>query len=227
MAVTVQQVLDLSAVYLNDAGLSQYTYAAQLPLFNAAQLELQELMEQNNVPSTNEVSTSLTVAAGVTVISFSTTPALPSTLVEIQKLSERPNGSSVDYLPMTRCEFLPTMVEQIDSLIWWTWQNQEVRFIGATQPVQLTLAYIASRLPAVSSTTTNITLINAQSFLAYRTAALCAEFLGENKTRADSLNENAGAAADRFLGINTKGRQAIAVRRRPFMAGYKSRGNLV
>lgn len=221
---TVSTVLDLSSNYLNDAGLAQYTYVAQLPFFNSAQMELAELMELNNVPATNKRSTTLTVAALVTTLDFTTTPALPSDLVEIQKISERQNGTSVDYLPMTRREFLPTLVEQIDQLVWWSWLDQQLKFIGATQPVQLMFDYIANKLPAATTTTQPITLINATSFLAYRTAALCAQFLGENKERADDLNVFAGAASDRFLGINTKGRQAIAVRRRPFMASYKNRG---
>lgn len=225
MATTVGALLDNSAVLLNDSAKSVYTYAVQLPFFNMAQKELQELMEQNNVPATNEVApTTLIVAVGVVAISFSTVPALPADLIEIQQLSERLNGAAEDYIPMTRREFLPTLVEQTESLIWWAWQNQELRFLGATTPRQLQLNYIASRLPVVTSTATSITLINADSFLQYRTAALCSQFVGENKTRADDLNAFAGAAADRFLGIDTKGRQAIAVRRRPFMASYKNRG---
>jgi hypothetical protein len=223
MAVIVKDVLDLSANYLNDAGLSQYTYVAQLPFFNEAQDKLSQLMESNNVPATNKRTTTLTVAPLVTVIDFTTSPPLPSDLIEIQQISERTNGTVVNYIPMTRKEFLPPFVEQIDSLIWWSWLNQQLVFIGATLPVQLMFDYIATVLPAATSTTSPITLINAKSYLACKTAALCAEFLGENKTRADELNEDAEIAGNIFLNINTKGRQAIATRRRPFMAAYKGR----
>jgi len=224
-APTVADILDTSAVLLNDAAKSQYTYAVQLPYYNMAQRDLEKKMELNNVPITNEVApTTLIVAVGVTALDFTTTPALPSDLIEIQQINERLNGSSEDYLPMTRREFLPPLVEQIESLLWWTWQNQQVRFLGATTARQLQLQYIANRLPKVTSTATSIALINAQSFLEYRTAALCAEFVGENPTRATSLNGNAAIAMDDFLGISIKGRQAIATRRRPFMAAYKNRG---
>jgi|SRR5882724_10444419 len=223
MAVTVQNVLDLSASYLNDAGLAQYTYVAQLPFFNEAQDRLGQLMEQNNIPATNKRSTSITVAATVVTIDFSTVPALPSDLVEIQQISERQNGTAVDYIPMTRREFLPPIVEQIDQLIWWAWMDQQIKFIGAVLDVQLQLDYIATKLPAVTTTTTPITLINAKSYLALKTASLCAFFLGENKDRSDELNEQAEVQANIFLGIGTKGRQAIQIRRRPFMAAYKAR----
>lgn len=223
--MVVGDVIDASAVLLNDSAKAVFTVAAQLPYYNIAQDELQEIMELNNVPVTNETSTAITVTAGVTTISFTTSPALPSTLIEIQKISERLALAAEDYLPMTRCEFLPTLVEQTTSLIWWAWIDQELRFIGALTDRQLQINYIASRLPAATTTTTPVTLINAKSFLSYRTAGLCAEFIGENKDRADSLNTDASLALDRFLGINTKGRQAIATRRRPFLAAYKTRGN--
>ena len=223
MAVTVKDVLDLSSNYLNDAGLAQYTYVAQLPFFNEAQDKLGQLMELNNVPATNKRSTSITVAPGVLIIDFTTAPALPSDLVEIQQISERQNGTAVDFIPMTRREFLPPFVNQIDSLIWWAWKDQQIEFIGSTIAAQLMIDYIATKLPAATSTTSPITLINAKSYLACKTAALCAQFLGENIDRANELNGDAQVASDIFLGINTKGRQATATRRRPFMAAYKSR----
>ncbi len=223
MAVIVKDVLDLSANYLNDAGLSQYTYVAQLPFYNEAQDKLSQLMESNNVPVTNKRSVTITVAPLVTVIDFTTTPALPTDLVEIQQISERQNGTSVDYIPMGRREFLPPFIEQTDSLIWWAWMEQAINFIGATQTIQLMIDYIANKLPAVTTTSTTITLINSKSYLAAKTAALCAQFLGENKDRADELNADAEIAGNLFLNLSTKGRQAIATRRRPFMAAYKNR----
>jgi hypothetical protein len=218
---TVSTVLDLSANYLNDAGLSQYTYVAQLPFFNEAQRRLAQLMEANNVPATNKRSVAITVAPSVSVISFTTTPALPSDLIEIQQISERQNGTAVDYIPMTRREFLPPSVNQIDQLVWWAWMEQAINFIGALQTVQLMIDYIANKLPTATTTSSPITLINADSYLSLKTASLCAFFLGENKDRSDELDQQAGVQADIFLNISTKGRQAIATRRRPFMASYK------
>ena len=58
----------------------------------------------------------------------------------------------------------------------------------------------------------------------YRTAALCSSFIGENQSRADQLNIAASLAIDRMIEVNVKGGQGIVVRRRPFMAAYKSRG---
>lgn len=224
MAITVASILDRSAGLLNDTAKQIYTYVAMVPHYNTAQDELAEMMEQNNVPVTNSVPAVFTIAAGVTDIGGVTGPALPTDLIEIQGLFERTTGSLQDFVPMDRRDFLPTSVVVTTYLEVWAWINQIVQFLGATGSQDVLMQYVAMRLPPVVDQTASITLINARSFLAYRTAALCAQFIGENKSRADDLNVDAGLALDRFLGINTKGRQEYSTRRRPFMSGYRNRG---
>lgn len=223
--MTAGDVMNSAAVLMGDAAKTQYTYYVQLPYLNMAIAELNELCQLNNVQITNAVApTTLIVAVGVTVLDFTTTPTLPTDLVEIQQINERLNGSSEDYIPMTRKEFLPPLVEQIDSLVWWTWRNQQLFFLGATTPRQLQMNYIAARIPAVTQNTDIIALFNAQSYLTYRTAAFLAAFIPKDGVSAEALNTASNSALDRFLGIDTKAKQAISTRRRPFMAAYKNRG---
>ena len=216
-------VMDRAAVLYNDAAKSIVTYAVQIPYVNVALDELQETMELNNVPMTNEVSSILAVTVGITDIGGSTGPALPADLIEIQGAYERMTGSNEDFQIMSKVEFLPPFVVTVEALIYWAWTDQTIQFLGATTNRDVRLNYIGAVLAPITASSTPITLFNAKSFLAYRTAALLSEFVGENKTRADELNSFAGAALDRFLGINTKGRQSIATRRRPFMSSYKVR----
>lgn len=220
MAVVAKDVLDNMSALLNDTAKSAFSDANMLPYLNIAVDELQEVLEQNNISITNEVSTGLIVTAGTTVILAT---QLPPDLIEIRGLYERTNGSSEDYQIMTRVEFLPPFVEQLQSLVYFTYQNQEIRFIGATSDRQLLLEYIAKRLPKLVQLHDPITLINAKTFLEYRGAALCAMFIGENEQRAQVLNSQASEALDRFLTINIKGKQSIFTRRRPFMSSYKVR----
>lgn len=216
--------MDRAAALLNDTNLQIYTYAAQIPYLNIAIDELQESMETNNVSITNAVDVTIDVTAGVVVIDFSTTPALPSDLIAIRKVWERDTGSTEDWSMMTQVEFLPPYVEQTQMLMYWAWLNQQLTFIGATSDRNLRIDYIASRMTAITDDTDVIDLINAETFLSYRTAALCAEYIGQNDTRAATLNGNAAIGLDRFLIINTKAKQSITTRRRPFMAAYKVRG---
>lgn len=223
MSFTAGSVMNASAALLNDVGLTNFTYAFQIPYLNIAMAELQEVMEANNIPTTNAPSVALTVAIGVTELSFSTTPALPAALVEIQGAYEKQSGVNEDYIEMTKVEFLPQLAILTNSLIYWCWQEQKVKFLGALSARQVKLDYIKSLFAPITTSADIIDVINAQSFLNYRNAALCAQFIGENESRATALNIDAGLALDRMIGISTKGRQLIPVRRRPFQSGWISR----
>lgn len=229
MQLLASDIFTSSAALLNDQGLanngvpSLFTPTAQMAYLNMALAELRESLQQYNVQLTNNVSTNIVVPMGVKVV---TQQQLPQDLIEIQNLQERTSGQTEeDYCDMQRCEFLPGFTVQTTDLVYWTYQNQELRFIGATSDRQLLLEYIADKLPKIIDPSDIINLINAQSFLNYRTASLCAEFIGENATRAQSLNEAAQASLDRFLQINVKGKQVFPARRRPFLAAYRNRGN--
>ena len=83
--------------------------------------------------------------------------------------------------------------------------------------------YIRNLFAPATGSSSPINIINAESYLAYRTAGLMSEFIGENPSRAKDLNGNASLAMDRVVSIGTKGRQNITTRRRPFRSGYKMR----
>lgn len=220
MAITSGQVMDRAASLLNDTAQSVFTYATQLPYLNIALDELQEYFEQDNAETTNVLNTPITVLAGTKQIAQA---SLPSDLVEIQKLYERLNGSSEPYEEMSRVDWLPQDQIVTDSLTWWTYQQQNINFVGATSDRQVLIEYVATLFTSVTTSTASLNLNNCKSFLAYRTAALCADFIGENPERAQLLNGDAMLALDRIRSLNIKGRQAIWTRRKPFMAGYKNR----
>lgn len=224
-------VMDRVASLLNDTAKTQFTYAVQVPYMNIAVDELQEAMEANNVPASNEVSTIFVITTAMKDIGGGTGPALPVDLMEIQGAYERSSGSTEDFQIMSKVEFLPPFTVLTEALIYWSWRTQVISFLGATTPRDVRLNYIGAVIPTIVDQNTNITLFNARSFLTFRTAALCAQFIGENKSRADELNlfafgdpmKGTTGALDRFLSINTKGEQSIATRKRPFMSSYKVR----
>lgn len=218
------EVFDRVAVLLNDVNKDLFTNAQQLPYLNIAIDDLVEEMEQNNVPTTNKKSGVIQIKAGVLGIGIdSSTPNLPNDLVEIQKLMERQSGTNNDFIDMTRFEFLPEVVAQTTFLMYWSWIEQVIRFVGATSDIDVKIEYISRIVIPVVNANSLINVINSKSYLAYRTAALCSEFVGENPTRALDLNEQAELAKIRFINLSTKGRQVMATRRRPFMASFKSR----
>lgn len=213
--------MDLSASLMNDTAKTVYTYVAQLNYFKMALTDLDMEFQLNNVPVTNKHTSTPLVPVGTTAI------PIPGDLVEIQKISERLAGSNDPYVEMVKKEFIPGYLNQpADSLLYYEWIGQLIQFSegGAQTPRQLKIDYIRSMFLNVSDQNTPVNVINTKNFLAFRTAALCARFIGEDTERADSLDSQANDYMDTILGIGTKGRQNIATRRRPFRASYRSRG---
>lgn len=223
---TPAQVMLRAAALMNDSVRSVYTDDVVLPYLNMALDELQEYYELNNVPITNNTSAVLTIPQGISVIGFNTTPALPVDLVEIQSLYESEVGQSA-WAQMTPKNFVHPTKDQISAFIVYSWGKNQLNLIPANKDIDLKIDYVASVFPtdlAIGSINTDYPIKNIKSYLAYKTAGLCAFYIGENKTRSDELNGLAQLALDRSLGISTKSRQSILTRRRPFRAGFKSRG---
>jgi hypothetical protein len=238
MAVTWLQILAKSAALMNDQDRAVYTDIVLLPYLNMARLELQEVFELNEIPVTAETSAIITVPAGVagaiTSIPINAgtvplvTPSLPIDLVEIQQLFESYTGQN-NWVPMTKKEYLtPSMLvgnTPIAVFGVWAWMNQEIRVPSCSQINDLKIDYIKSLFTemAMSDLTRNNNIINTDTFFQYRVAGLVSEFIEENLTRSQGLNQYGVLGLERSLGINVKGMQSIAIRRRPFRAAYKRR----
>jgi hypothetical protein len=230
-STTAANVMDLAASLMNDTAKSVYTYDAQMPYLNMALKELQEEFQLNNIPVTNEESAAIEIPIGTTEVcpvdgvGSGPAPNYPTDLVEIQKISERLAGSTDSFLPLVKKDFLPHIDEGIDmsSIQLWVWEGQRIKFHAALTAREIKIDYIKTLFPKVTNQAAVLGVINCETFLFYRTAALCTRFIGENETRAAELNDFAVMAKDRVIGIGNKGKQSIVTRRRPFMAAYKRR----
>lgn len=230
--ITAGSIMANSAALLNDTARQIFTNTNQLPYLNIALKELQEQFALNNVPVTSVTSAVINVPAGITEIGFQTTPpttnpVLPDNLVEIQQIWERLEGTN-PYIPMTKVDYLPHYLEGqlVSAFSWWAWQDQKILILESNQDNDLKLNYIKHLFPEIEDEDDPIEVINADSFLHYRVAGLCAQFIGEDKARADSLNMMAIAAIERSVGISVKGGQLIRTRRLPFRAAFKARNYL-
>lgn len=223
-------IFDTSASLNNDTARSVYTYAAQTPYLNLALQELEEYFELHSVSVVEEVSNVIPVDAGAIALVYGGNPAgsqtlrLPDDMIEPQQLWER-NRNIDPFIPMTKKQYLPHNLEgvQTNQFIYYVWQKQEIRFLPSNQDNDIKIDYIRRLFTPIVNEISPIFIVNAQTFLEYRTGGLCAEFIGEDKVRADSLNGYASLGLDRATGITVKGKQAIQTRRRPFRSGYKRR----
>ena len=223
--ITAGEVMRTAASLMNDTARSVYTYAIQLPYLDMALKDLRKLMELNNSPVTNDESAIINIDAGVTSVGFGLVdPHLPDDLIEIQGLWESGEGTD-NWVPVDKKEFIPRYYEGVttNQFSIWAWRENRIYFPAANADIDLKLDYIKTLFSAVVDENSILGVINSDSYLYFRTAALLAEFIGENKTRADSLNVQAMLAWDVLSGIDNKGKQAIVTRRRPFRASYKAR----
>jgi len=230
-AVSAGQIMDRVANLLNDPNKTDYTYLVMIPYLNMAIEELSELMEEsNNSPSNQTTAPTIPMPVGTNMITSAeitvgVNPHYPEELTEIQEIGERLLGTNDSFVSMRRLEFLPVNPPN-NSFLYWIWEDQVIRFNpnGALTPRDIRLHYVRQGIPYVANEDTRIEMINSRAFLSYKTAALCAMFIGENESRAQTLEDQANKAADRLTSISNKGRQQIMTRHRPFRAAYKSRG---
>lgn len=227
-SLTAGEVMTRAAALMNDPALTDYTYGAQLPYLNMAIDELTEALEESNSSPSNMTSAVISLAAGeyrITPPEHIVTPHYPADLVEIQEVGERNAGTEDAFVKLTRKDFVQTY-PATSSLLFWHWEDQMIKFNpnGSTSDREVQLKYVRKGLSLAINEESVIGVINARSYLAYKTAALCSQFIGENETRAAILEGKAESALEKLIGINNKGRQQIMTRHRPFRAAYKARG---
>lgn len=222
------KILERSAALLNDQVRANFTDEVLLPYLNIAKSELQEIFELNNIPVTAKTSEVINVAAGVTRIGFDTDPHLPTDLIEIQELFNSLEDQNT-WIPVDKVDYLTlsSMINNAPVAYFgvWAWKDQSCHFLESNSDLDIKLDYIKSLFVDLEEgeLNNNNTIINTDTFFQYRTAAIAAEFIDENTSRSEGLNNYAGKALERSLGISVKGMQPIAFRRRPFRASYKAR----
>lgn len=231
MSYPASDVCDMTASLLNDSAKTVYTNAEQLPYLNIAFRTLGEKLELNNFQVTNETSAVIPVDAGGDNIGGDAIgdPSLPTGLIEIQELWQRPTGTSQPFIPIQRYEFLPHFWDSIETNIipCWAWLGQVIKFIPSNTDTDVKIDFIHSVIYTITDPDTDeINVINSLNYLGFATAALCAMFIGENPERAKVLEGQALDAFDSMLGRDAKGKQSVYIRRRPFQAGYRTRGRM-
>lgn len=214
MAFTADDVFDEAQMLLNDVGASQYTDAVLLPCLVKAYRDLKLRLIRRNAPPVEEISGPITVAAGT-----NTELTAPADLILPISVSERPVGSAstVPYTPMDERPWEPD-VEPADTLRFWTWREGKVKFRGATVAREVQVRYLKILTKPTGAASAMEVEDYFITFLAARTAAIAAFYIGGNETRAAALQDDANAALAEGLGIITKRRQGTPIRQKPY--GY-------
>ena len=197
-------VMDEAAGLLNDVNKTLFTYTVQLPYLSSAWNKLQLKLQENSIPVMREVSTTINVNANASTVTLS------SDVLQPIKLEERERSSSDLWTEVEEVESIPVM-DQVDSILYWCWREETLEINSPRTDREVRLTYWKSLNPCTSSSS-NLNVTKSLEYLANKTAALCARYIGENETRASSLEFEASQALQTLLNLEIKNRQNLPVR---------------
>ncbi len=219
MPVTSGNIMDKAAILLNDKNKIEWTYTVLISYLSLSLDELELEYGNNSMPTLKEVSGVVDVAASATP----TVLATPADILVPIEVFERADGSTSesDWVKIQDKEWEDNKVPEA-TLGQYTWREEAINLPGCTTARELRIRYYKKIADATSVLgTDNLTIGNAVLFLSYRTAALAAEFGGEQKRRAESLNLYADEYLDKAISRDIKSTQGRPRRRKPF--GHKRR----
>lgn len=217
MAITLSDIFSQAqGVFLNNS--SVYTDSKLLPHVIKAYDDVKLELTARSAPVHEEISAAISVAAGEY-----TELTSPSDLIIPINLEERGVGET-SYSPMIERNWEPSIATS-EKLLYWTWREGKIKFRGATTTREVRVYYLKSFPDPVDGSSILTLESYFKTYLAARTAATAAGYIGQDWERATAAQEDANKALGLALGIVTKRRQAMPVRQRSF--GYARRiGNL-
>jgi hypothetical protein len=211
MAVTAADALTESKILLNDPSGNIYPDDRLIPIMQKAYRELQTklMLHGLSVLKEHTVLAAIPVPIGTTALGDGS--GLPPDIVYPIEISERPQGSTQLFVTMLEQAWEPE-AKPGTSLVYWNWREEEIKFLGATSDREVRIKYMKG-LGRITSASSPITVNNATTWLASRTAAIAAFVLGSNPTRADGLNGDAAQAMEDLLRYLVRRTQGLPVRR--------------
>lgn len=198
MAVTALVALTTARTLLNDDAASLWTDVALIPKLQQAFRELEAKLRINAASIMRKTVVNNVSAHGTTYTAL-------TDIIEPIRLWEKAVGDpDTSYVQMTEQDPLANNVEAT-TLIYWQWDGALINFIGASANRTVKLTYWRTLAePAASSD--SLFFINAELYLAPRTAALAAGSVGE-KDKFEAMTAVAEGNIELVIQAN-RGRQA-------------------
>ena len=216
MPYLASDVMDESAALLNDVAKALFTYTAQLPYLKRANEALENLLIANGVSVQRQVGAVLSVAPSTSNIDLSATIGYPSDMLLPIRCWERDGGATDQTFTMMDERDWEPEITPTSSLAYWTFRNNKIYIPGVTTTRDVKIDYWR-QLTAIVSSGSNEEVMGAKTYLAAKTAEMCARYIGQNSEIADSLLSNEVAESkdllERILVKNTQGTRS---RRRRF-----------
>lgn len=209
MSLLASTILTEARGLLNDPSGAIYPDTPMFTLANKVYRELQTKLSSYGISTTKEVSAAISVPLGVTRLGDGA--LLPADLLYPKELKERAVGE-VYWHDMEEKEWEPDAV-QGTYLIYWTWREDEIKFLGSTSIREVLIKYVKT-LGTITSGTSPILILGCETWLSQRLATVAAMTVGANPTRAQALAGDLEGIWDDFIGGVLRRKQTIPVRRR-------------
>lgn len=208
---TAGDVMDDTSALLNDRQAGVFDYTAQLPYLKIAMRNFEQQLDLA------EFQINLVIEAQIVVLAGATTLTLPDNFFLPINLFEKKNGTTDTLVQMSqRADVDTIMSSPTDTITYWSWVHNCIRFKGTHTVDRLVQLFYYRFLTEFADETSLADVRGGRNVLAFRTAALCARYIGRNKDIANDLDNDYARELDLFLSLITKNQQSIRVRRRPF-----------
>ena len=213
---TASDVYTESRSFLNDTGIQIYTNTVLLPYLKTAHDELVQRLRLRGAKVLYERSAVVNYTANDLVI------ALPADLLTPLSLEEKPDGAAdSQYRAMIELQWeIDTPVN--DRLIYWAYREQEIKVLPATTARDVRIKYIKA-IPEISGDSSDITVLQAKTFLSAKTAEHAYRFIAKNMIMADSCANKSEVAIAVLLDNITKTQVNQTARMKPFGFSQKMR----
>lgn len=212
MPTLASDVMDRSRAVLNDVAKDLYTNEVLLPYLKIANDDLSDELVDNGATVQKEVSVDIVLPTPSKVLT------LPDNIiVPIEVFEKDPSQDDSYYRKVDQRTFLPNDTPG-NELCYWSWREQAVTFPGAIANKLVRLRYYRL-ITSLDGENSPVELSHALNYLAYHTAALAAEHIGQNRPKAIDLEGQALIKLNKLIKKEVKQSQSKPIRRRPFKIG--------
>src|SRR5690348_7815083 len=212
---TVANILTEARALLNDTGSAIFTDTALLPLIKKAYQELQDELVLNGVGDIKESDDTVLLSNGATK-TIDPSVTFPDLILPVA-MWEKPSNANpdTDYVAMVEYRFGPD-IDQEEKMRFWYWEDGKIQLPRCTtNNIILKVKYLKF-LTVIVDVNTIIPIINCQTYLAARTAAIAAYSIGGNPDRAEIYNGDAQKRLGVIIQTLVKRQQGQPTRRQPF-----------
>lgn len=199
MPATAEVALNTARALINDVSQQVSNDTTLIPYLQQAFNELQAEARSNAVSVMRKITTG--------TLAPSTTSIVVADIKEPIRLWEKLSGSAIStYTIVTEFDPLPNNIAPGPTLARWQWGGDQINLIGSTNAIDYFLNYWCT-LPTPTTGASPLYFIDAEVYLAPRTAALFVAALGA-KESYDNLTEIAVQTIERVMQAN-RGRREM------------------